>query len=596
MTGKQNRFYVLCGIAVLVVVIYTIRLAYLQLGPHDYSVNADNNAFFNNVLYPSRGLIYDRNGELLVYNQAAYDVMVVMREVKDLDTLDFCNTLGITRRQFDNRMMLIKDTRKNPGYSSYTQQLFMSQIPTEEYSVLQEKLFRFKGFSVRKRMVRKYTHGIGGHILGDVAEVSFADIEKDDYYRAGDYIGKQGVERSYEKELRGEKGVEVLLRDARGHLLGSYQNGERDVVPSPGKDLTLSIDCELQAFGERIMSGKMGSIVAIEPETGEILCMVSAPSYDPRGMTHKGRGMRIMQMSKDPRHPLLNRAVSGAYPPGSTFKPAQALVLLQERVINSVTSYPCTSGFNYKGMKVGCHYHPSPLNVTSALATSCNSFFCWGTYHMLGSRSRYPSLDDAMNRWRDYMVSMGFGYRLGVDLPGEVRGMIPNAEYYNKHYPNWNPLTVISISIGQGEVALTPLQIANLGATIANRGYYITPHIVKRVHGGHLADSLLMRHSTMVDQNYYDLVVSGMRQAVVSGTCKLANNPAFEVCGKTGTAQNRGIDHSVFVGFAPRRNPKIAISVFVENGGQGATMAVPLARQMIDKYMEIIKRKEKNRK
>ena len=492
MVKRQNRFYVLCGIAVCVVIIYIIRLAYLQLGPHDYSENANSNAFFNNVLYPSRGLIYDRNGKLLVYNQAAYDVMVVMRDVKDLDTLDFCQTLGISRRQFNNRMNLIKDTRKNPGYSSYTQQLFLAQIPIEDYSILQEKLFRFKGFSVRKRTVRQYNYNIGGHILGDVAEVSSSDIDKDDYYRAGDYIGKQGVERSYEKELRGEKGVEILLRDARGRLVGHYQNGECDEVPHPGKDLTLTIDQELQAYGERLMAGRTGSIVAIEPTTGEILCSVSAPSYTPSDLAGKGRGMRIMKMSQDPRHPLLNRAVSGVYPPGSTFKPAQALTFLQERVINRNTSYPCTNGFHYRGMKLGCHYHPSPLNVTSALATSCNSFFCWGLYHMLGSRSRYTSLDEAMNRWRDYMVSMGFGYRLGVDLPGEARGMIPNAEYYGRHYPHWNPLTVVSISIGQGEVSLTPLQIANLGATIANRGYYITPHIVKRVHGGHVADSLLV--------------------------------------------------------------------------------------------------------
>lgn len=588
MKGNQNRHLVLCAIALLVVLVYIGRLAYLQLGPHDYKDDANNNAFFNNVKYPSRGLIYDRNGKLLVYNQAAYDVMVVMREISELDTIDFCNTLGISRRQFDNRMAQIKDTRKNPGYSAFSQQLFRSQIPQSTYSVLQEKLFHFKGFYVRKRTVRQYTYGIGGHILGDVAEVSPTDIERDDYYSAGDYIGKQGVERSYEKELRGEKGVEVLLRDARGRLLGHYQNGELDVTPKPGKDLTLTIDHELQAYGERIMSGKRGSIVAIEPSTGEILCAVSAPSYDPRGMTRNGRGMRIMRMSRDPSRPLLNRSISGAYPPGSTFKPAQALMFLQDRIINQNTSYPCNEGFHFRGLKVGCHSHPSPANVTTALAVSCNSFFCFGLYYMFNSSSRYGTVHDAMNRWRDFMVSMGFGYKLGVDLPGEVRGMIPNAEYYDKHYAKWNPLTVASISIGQGEVTATPLQIANLGATIANRGYYVTPHIVKRVHGGHVADSLLQRHNTMVDSRYYETIISGMRQAVINGTCKEARTSPYEICGKTGTAQNRGIDHSVFVGFAPRRNPKIAISVYVENGGNGATMAVPLAHMMFDKYMSIL--------
>lgn len=586
MKGNQSRHFVLCGIAVLIVAIYVCRLGYLQLGSHDYAESARHNAFFNNVIFPSRGLIYDRNGELLVYNQAAYDVMVVMGELSNLDTLDFCNTLGMTRHQFDNRMSQIKDRRKNPGYSTFSQQLFKSQISQEKYSRLQEKLFNFKGFYVRKRNVRQYTYGIAGHVLGDVAEVSPNDIDNDEYYSPGDYIGKQGVERSYEKYLRGEKGVEVLLRDARGRLLGHYQNGELDVTPKPGKDLTLCIDRELQAYGEKIMAGKRGSIVAIEPSTGEILCCVSAPSYDPREMSSNGRGMRIVKMSHDPQRPLLNRSVGGAYPPGSTFKPAQALMFLNEGIINPNTSYPCNSGFHFKRLTVGCHSHPSPANVTTALAVSCNSFFCWGLYYMFNRHSRYGSVHDAMNKWRDYMVSMGFGYKLGVDLPGESRGMIPNAEYYDKHYEKWNPLTVVSISIGQGEVTATPLQIANLGAIIANRGYYITPHIVKRIHGGHIADSLLLRHQTMVNSYYYETIINGMRAAVINGTCKEARNSKYEICGKTGTAENRGEDHSVFVGFAPRKNPKIALAVYVENGGNGAVMAVPLAHQMIEKYLD----------
>lgn len=595
MKENRNRHLVLCVIAVIVVVVYIIRLAYLQLGTNDYAEDADKNAFFNNVIYPSRGLIYDRNGELLVYNQPAYDVMVVMREINNLDTLDFCKTLGITRHQFDLKMGRIKDLGKNPGYSSYTQQLFLSQIPLQEYSVFQEKLFHYKGFYVRKRMVRQYSYGIGAHLLGDVAEVSSSELKKDDYYRAGDYIGKQGVEKSYESELRGEKGVEVLLRDARGKLLGHYQDGARDVEPQPGKDLTLSIDYELQTLGEKLMAGRMGSIVAIEPKTGEILCCVSAPTYDPREMTRKGRGMRIVNMSKDPRRPLLNRPISGTYPPGSTFKPSQALVFFQEKIINRNTSYPCSGGFKFKGLRIGCHEHPSPLNLSTALAESCNGYFCWGLYYLLGSRKRYPTIQDAMNKWRDYMVSMGFGYKLGVDLPAESRGMIPNAEFYDRHYQHWSPLTVISISIGQGEVTLTPLQIANLSATIANRGYYITPHVVKRVHGGHLADSLLQKHETMIDPYYYNEVIRGMKMAVINGTCEGMNNPRWDVCGKTGTAENKGQDHSVFMGFAPRNNPKIAIAVYVENGGFGKAQAVPIARRMVDMYMEKISSKKNNR-
>lgn len=592
MRENQNRHLVLCTIAVVVVIIFICRLAYLQLGPHDYSENADNNAFQNNIIYPSRGLIYDRNGELLVYNQQAYDVMVVMRDVKDLDTLEFCKTLGITKKQFDTKMDRIKDTDKNPGYSSYSQQMFMSQIPVQEYSVLQEKLFNFKGFSVRKRTIRQYKYGIGAHILGDVAEVSSAELARDNYYKAGDYIGKQGVERSYEKELRGVKGVQHMLRDARGKILGHYQDGARDTDPQPGKDLTLSIDYELQTLGEKLMAGKMGSIVAIEPTTGEILCCVSAPTYDPRDMTRKGRGMRIVNMSKDPRRPLLNRPISGTYPPGSTFKPSQALMFFQEGQITRNTSYPCTGGFHYKGMTLGCHTHPSPLNLATAIAESCNGYFCWGLYYMLSNRKRYDDLHEALNKWRDYMVSMGFGYKLGVDLPAEARGMIPNAEYYDTRYQHWSPITVISISIGQGEVTLTPLQIANLAASIANRGYYITPHIVKRIHGGHVADSLLEKHTTMVQSYNYNPVIDGMRMAVINGTCSDMKDLPWTICGKTGTAQNRGHDHSVFMGFAPMRNPKIAIAVYVENGGFGNAQAVPIAKSMMNLYMNKISNRQ----
>ncbi|MBQ2165856.1 MAG: penicillin-binding protein 2, partial [Bacteroidaceae bacterium] len=357
----DNRKYVIGGIAFVIVVAYIIRLAFLQLFSSDYKASADNNAFHNNIIYPSRGNIYDRNGELLVFNQPAYDLMVTMREVEDLDTLDFCKTLKITRKQFDDKMATIKDRRKNPGYSSYTQQLFMNQISAVEYSVLQEKLFRFRGFSVRKRNIRQYAYPNLAHVLGDVAEVSPYDIEKDDYYIAGDYMGKQGVERSYEKDLRGEKGVEVLLRDARGRIQGHYQNGAFDRKPKPGKDLTLSIDIKLQALGERLMEGKLGAIVAIEPNTGEVLCMVSSPTYDPRLLEGKERGKKMIEMGQDPLKPLLNRAVLGTYPPGSTFKTSQALTFMQEGVITYQTAYPCHRGFRFGRMKVGCHGHGSPL-------------------------------------------------------------------------------------------------------------------------------------------------------------------------------------------------------------------------------------------
>ncbi|MBP3213623.1 MAG: penicillin-binding protein 2 [Bacteroidaceae bacterium] len=581
----EYRKFVLGGIALAIVVCYIVRLAFLQLSDEEYKSRADNNAFFNNIIFPARGAIYDRNDSLLVFNQPAYDIMVIMREINHLDTLDFCNTIGITRQQFDERMALIKDRNKNPGYSTYTQQLFMPQISAQEYGIFQEKMFRFHGFYLRERTIRRYATDHCAHILGDVAEVSSAEVEKDDYYDPGDYIGKQGVERSYEPELRGVKGVEILLRDSRGRIQGHYRNGELDRKPVPGKNITLSIDAKLQALGERLMEGKMGAIVAIEPKTGEILCMVSAPSYDPHRMEGKQRGMQMMEMQRDPMKPMLNRAISGTYPPGSTFKTSQGLTFLQEGIITSSTAYPCSRGFRFGGMKVGCHGHGAPLPLIPAIATSCNGYFCWGLYHMLNNRQKYKTIQEAMTTWKDYMVSMGFGYKLGVDLPGEARGMIPNADYYDRRLGKWNALGVISIAIGQGEVTLTPLQIANLGATIANRGYYITPHIVKKIEGGELADSLLVKHKTKVDKQYYQMVAEGMRKAVLGGTCRGANNPNYAVCGKTGTAQNRGKDHSAFMGFAPMDDPKIAVAVYVENGGFGATYGVPIGALIMEQYI-----------
>lgn len=582
----QRRQYAIAGIAIAIVSIYIIRLAYLQLLPNDYEQIAWNNALYNRVIFPSRGSIYDRSGKLIVYNEPAYDVMVITREMGDLDTLDLCNTLHMTKELFVERMEQIRDRKKNPGYSSYSQQLFLPQIPAAEYLVLQEKMFRFKGFYVRERNSRQYRYPYAAHVLGYVAEVSGNDIAKDDYYSAGDFIGKQGVERSYESTLRGTKGIEVLLRDSRGKIQGRYKNGEEDQQPVPGKDIILSIDIELQALGERLMQGKKGSIVAIEPSTGEILCMVSAPGYSPRELVGKDRGKNIMQMLDNPSRPMFNRAISGTYPPGSTFKPAQALTFLQEGIVSADgTYYPCNGGFNYKRLHVGCHSHTSPISLKPAIATSCNGYFCWGLYYMFGNRSKYSSVQDAMTTWKDYMVSMGFGYKLGIDMPGESRGMIPNAQYYDKHLKHWNALTVISIAIGQGEVTLTPLQIANQGATIANRGHYITPHIVKKIKGGTIADSLQTVHYTKVNSIYYEQVVSGMRSAVLNGTCKGAQNPWYEVCGKTGTAQNRGHDHSVFMGFAPRNNPRIAIAVYVENGGFGAAYGVPIGALMMEQYI-----------
>lgn len=582
----EKRKYVLGGAVVFVVLIYLVRLFTLQIMSEDYKKNADSNAFLHKTLYPSRGVMYDRNGELLVYNQPAYDVTMVMKEVENLDTLDLCNTLGITPDYFKRRIREMKDRHSNPGYSPYTHQVFMTQLSAVECGVFQEKLFKFPGFYIQRRTIRQYTHNSAAHVLGDIAEVSKKEIEADDYYVRGDFIGKQGIERSYEKQLRGEKGVEILLRDARGRIQGRYMDGALDKTPVAGKNLKLGIDIELQQLAERLLEGKIGSVVAIEPSTGEVLCMASAPTFDPRLMVGRQRVKNFADLARDSWKPLLNRSIMGQFPPGSTFKTTQGLTFLEEGIITANTSYPCYGGFVHSGLRVGCHGHPSPLPLVPAIATSCNGYFCWGLYHMIGARKKYGSVQKAMSTWRDYMVSMGFGYPLGVDLPGEKRGMIPNDKYYDKNYRgSWNGLTIISIAIGQGEVTATPLQIANLGATIANRGYFITPHVVKEVENEELDSLYTTKRYTEVSKEHYETVVQGMRAAVTGGTCRAANIPGLDVCGKTGTAQNKGKDHSAFMGFAPMENPKIAVAVYVENGGWGATYGVPIGALIMEKYL-----------
>lgn len=583
----ENRRYVIGGAVVLVILIFIIRLFFLQVVDNDYKAWADSNAFLKKTLYPSRGIIYDRNGKLLVYNQPSYEVMLIMREVQPFDTLDFCNILSITKEQFIKRIADIKNRRLNPGYSSYVPQVFMNHLSAQECGVLQEKLYKFPGFYIQNRTIREYEYPYAAHLLGNIGEVNRRDIEKDSYYVQGDNSGRSGVEQSYEEILRGVKGVEILLRDAHGRIKGRYEEGRHDVAPVSGKNLTLSIDIELQALGEKLMRNKRGSIVMIEPETGEVLCMVSSPTYDPSLLVGRQRGKNHIQLAKNSDTPLLNRAIMGYYPPGSTFKPTQALTFLQENVITTETKYTCAHGYTFRGGKPACHGHASPLEVKYALATSCNSYFCWGLHDMIDSRKRYPNVQEAFEVWKNYLVSMGYGYKLGIDLPGEKRGFIPNSKYYDKYYRGrWNSSTVISIVIGQGEILATPLQICNLTATIANRGYFITPHVVKEIQDTPLDTLYTQKRYTMVDRKNYEIVAEGMRNAVLGGTCFNAAIPGIEVCGKTGTAENpHGKDHSAFIGFAPYHNPKVAICVYVENGGFGATYGVPIGKLMMEKYL-----------
>ena len=582
------RQLVIGGIAVAIITVYLLRLLTLQILSDDYKRNADSNALLKKIEYPARGTITDRSGRLMVYNQHSYDLMVVVNEARGhIDTLELCSTLGITREYFDRRMDEIKDRSKNPGYSRFTQQLFISQMDEREFRIFQEKMYRFPGFYTQRRTVRRYLYPWAAHVLGYISEASPSDIEEDDYYQPGDYIGKAGVERSYEHQLRGEKGVQILLRDAHGRIQGSYMDGAFDTKPVAGRDLTLSIDLDLQALGERLMEGKKGSIVAIEPKTGEILCLVSSPTYDPRTITGKRGGQLLAAMQSDLSRPMLNRSIMGQYPPGSTFKTAQGLTFLSEGIITPQTVYSCSHGFYYRGLHVGCHGHASPLALVPSLSTSCNGYFCWGLYYMMSNRKKYKDVQTAMDTWRDYMVSMGFGYKLGVDLPGEKRGMIPNAQFYDKHYHgSWNGLTIISISIGQGEVTATPLQIANLGATIANRGYYHIPHVVRSVKGLPADTTFTARHYTKAPATAYNYVVQGMRASALGGTCRALAAYDYEACGKTGTAQNRGQDHSVFMGFAPMSDPQIAIAVYVENGGWGAEYGVPIGGLMMEQYLK----------
>ena len=585
----EKRKYVIGGFIIAIVFIYIIKLFELQVCDGKYKENADTNAFLRKTLYPSRGLMYDRNGELVVFNQPAYDVVMIPRDVQPFDTADFCNTLQISRDVLDNRMADLKNPRKNPNYSSYTQQTFMTHLTAQDYGRLQEKLYRFPGFFIQKRILRQYNYAAAANVLGNIREVNAREIERDDYYRPGDYTGDLGVEKSYETYLRGQKGEEILIRDAFGKIKGKYDEGRQDIAPISGKDLKLSIDIKLQEYGERLMRNKIGAIVAIEPATGEILALVSSPTYDPNMLVGRIRGKNYKMLFNDTkRKPLYDRAIMAAYPPGSTFKPTQGLILRQEGIVSLSTVYPCSHGFVCGRLKVGCHSHGSPIPLKPALQTSCNAYFCWGFKHMLDKHSKYGTTADAFEIWKKHLVSMGYGYKLGVDLPGESRGFIPNSAYYNRAYGegHWSANTIISVAIGQGEVLATPLQIANLCATIANRGYFITPHVVKEIVGVGLPHRLHEKHYPTIDKTYYNDIVDGMRMAVTGGTCRRAAFGDVAVCGKTGTAQNpHGKDHSAFMGFAPMDNPKIAICVYVENAGFGATYGVPIGSLMMEMYL-----------
>ncbi len=585
MNLYDNRRYVFIVSTILIGLVFIIRLFFLQVVNTSYKVSAENNSQSHVVMYPARGLIYDRNNELLVSNQAAYDILVVPFNVSEFDTTEFCSALGITEENLRERLQRAKN------YSYRASSVFMKKVSFDIAAVFQEKMYKYPGFSLQTRTLRKYTRPIASHILGYIGEVDKRLLEANDYYAMGDYIGILGIEKTYEDILRGDKGLKIHLKDVHNRIIGSFEEGRYDRPVKVGNNMTISLDADLQEYGEQLMQKFTGSIVAIEPSSGEILSMVSAPTVDPNMLTGRKLGESIRKLSADTLNPLFNRALMAQYPPGSTFKTINALVGLQEGVLSNRTSYFCDFGYYYRGIHVGCHTHPAPLELVGAIQNSCNTYFC-NVFRRIMENSAYENTEDAFNHWRDHVLSFGFGEKLGSDFPNELRGNIPTSAYYDLYYNKgrWNFLTILSMAIGQGELLNTPLQMANMTAIIANRGWYHIPHLVKNIEGKDDIDQKFReKHFTTIDSAHYTPIVDGMDLAVNGGkgsTARIAKIPGVVVCGKTGTAENpHGEDHSIFVAFAPRDDPKIALAVYVENEGFGGTWAAPIASLMIEKYL-----------
>jgi penicillin-binding protein 2 len=578
-----NRKYLIIGMIILASVFLIIRLFIIQVVKDTYRLSADNNVLRYVTQYPARGLIFDRNGKLIVFNQAAYDLMVVPAQTGRMDTAKFCTDLGISKEILADRLKAARN------YSRRAPSVFLKQISAETYAKFQEKMFLYPGFYVQPRTLRKYSKPVASHLLGYVSEVDEALIKKDPYYKPGDYIGKLGIEEAYEKDLRGRRGVKIYMVDVYSRIKGSYANGAMDTVAIHGSDIISGIDLDLQEYGEHLMQNKSGSIVAIEPKTGEILALVSSPNYDPGLLVGRVRSENFAKLQADTIFkPLFNRAYMAKYPPGSTFKPVNGLIALQEKVIVPSTTFGCNNGYLF----VACHSHSSPLDLKGAVMNSCNSYFCQAFRRILENPA-YGSIAEAYEKWRSYLTEFGFGRKLGTEFVNELPGSIPSSAYFDKYHGKngWKALTVISMAIGQGEVETTPLQMANMTAAIANRGYYYTPHIVKSIGEEHSIDPrFTVRHKISIDSTNFEEIILGMEAAVNGGAGATARGAALDsiiVCGKTGTAQNPfGEDHSVFIAFAPKDNPKIAIAVYVENSGFGATYAAPVASLMIEKYLK----------
>ena len=577
-----KRQYVVIGVFAVVGVVYLMKLFSLQVLDREWRNSADNNVLRYVTQYPARGKIFDRNGQLLVYNEAVYDLMVVPGEVKGMDTLDFCRLLNISRETYEERFTKAKQ------YSRIKASVFMGQISKEDYAHIAEILYRFPGFYFQMRTLRHYPNAIAAHTLGDIGEVSKAEIDADPYYKMGDYIGKSGVERFYEKELRGKKGLKVVMVDVHNREKGSYLNGALDSLPVPGKDIYLGLDAELQAYGEKLMHGKIGSIVAIEPKTGQILAFVTSPSYDPNLLVGRVRGENYMKLLTDPSKPLLNRAINGTYPPGSTFKMVNGMIALQSGSIVPATQFHC-NGPGSSPIKC-THFHGSSPDLANAIENSCNPYF-YEAFKATINNPKFGGIKKGFDYWVQMANNLGLGHPFDTDIPYEKSGNIPTVKYYDDKYLGiWNSLTIRSLGIGQGEILVTPLQLANIAVIVANEGYYYPPHLI-RAFGDSTAvpEKMTTRVETGIEARHCKVIKAGMKSVFegAHGTARGSKIPGISAGGKTGTAQNpHGDNHSIFIAFAPVEDPKIALSIIIENGGYGSTWAAPIASLMMEKYIK----------
>lgn len=583
--NRKNKLIIGLGITATILL---SKIFYIQIVNDKYKRDASNNSLYYEYIYPPRGIIYDRNGEKLVSNKTSYDIMVTPREIGPFDTLALAKVLDIDVEYIQAKMAYYKKYRTRIGYQSQT---FLKLVSEDNYQRFAELQYRFPGFKAQARVLREYPFNSGGNLLGYISEVDANFLKQHpDEYKMGDYAGKTGIEAAMENELRGKKGYHIHLRDSRNRVHQSYADGAYDVEAIPGNDIVTTIDARLQQYGQELMAGKVGSVVAIEPSTGEILAMVSSPGIDVDILADISK--HYSDIVKDPRKPMFNRTIMASYPPGSVFKLINGMIGLQEGVITTQDKFPCEKGYPYsKGRKLGCHAHYSPLALLDAIATSCNGYFCYVFRRVLENR-KYKNIQEAFDKWREYVLSFGFGRKLGIDIPSELGGNIPTSGYYDKVYrKSWRFPTIVSLSIGQGEIGATPLQIANLAAIVANRGYYYIPHIFKDSEDITIDRKYHERQYTLVDTSHFEKAVQGMYMAVngggaAGGTAFSANIPGLDVCGKTGTAQNpHGKDNSVFICFAPKDNPKIAVAAYVENAGFGATWACPVASLMLEKYL-----------